>query len=175
MSYVLTIWTQWTVDADARQMTMGNETVSAKMYLQSEETVMSETQHHELPLGAVQWPGIHTQNQVRKRQGLFRWWTPDSQQPALKPLAPRFPNIQESGKKSWASGKDAKVLVSKFNNILTTFVQISWRVTYFGVQISCRSTYLGGINFILQISSRCTYFECTNFLRGTTLVSQCTG
>lgn len=38
-------------------MTMGNETVSVKMYLQSEETVMSETQHHQLPLGMGQFNG----------------------------------------------------------------------------------------------------------------------
>ena len=60
-------------------------------------------------------------------------------------------------------------------------VQISWRGTNFlegykflggykfleGVQISWRGTYLGGVNFILQITSKCMYFEGTNFLRGT--------
>ena len=64
-------------------------------------------------------------------------------------------------------------------------VQISWRGTYFeveisrstnfqegykfceGVQIFMKGTYLGGKNLILQISSKRTYFVGTNSLRGT--------
>ena len=83
-------------------MTMGDENSFSEDVPSSEaETVMSETQHHQLPIGMGWFNGRVYIPETKSESGKDSSYDErrDSQRPALKPLALRFHNIQASGKK----------------------------------------------------------------------------
>ena len=92
-------------------MTMGNENDLSEDSTDN-ETVMSETQHYQHPLGMGRFSGqvyiSKTESESGKDSSNDK--CRDSQQPALKPLAPRFSNIRQERRVVGRRVSDAKVL-----------------------------------------------------------------